>query len=337
MYLHQVMKKPNRDKFITAMVEKMVAQLKGKDFSIFIRSKVPKGATIHQVVWQMKQKCQIQTTKVYKWKACLNIDSSCQVKGCDYWDTYVPVMTWGSICLILAKAIIQGWHKQIDFVMTYTQAPAEWDMCMEIPKGFEVEGDGDYVLQIHKNIYGQKQACCIWNKHFISKLNSIRFHQCQSRECVFTRGKPIYVLYTWMTWSWWDQTFRSWTRSLGTWRRQAWISQSREISQTSLLSAFNVTTMAQSTWPNLTWSTASLKNLASMLTMSRSNHQWPPANCLATMTMHLHMTRVSTTGGSSGGSTTLIRAPNQISPTPHTNVPTFLQTPSSPMPMQSSG
>lgn len=32
--------------------------------------------------------------------------------------------------------------------MAYTQAPVKRDMYMEIPKGFEVEGDGDYVLQI---------------------------------------------------------------------------------------------------------------------------------------------------------------------------------------------
>jgi len=77
MYLHQVMKKPNRDKFITAMVEKMVAQLKGKNFFLFLRSKVPKGATILPVVWQMNQKCWIQIQEVYKWKAHFNIDSSC--------------------------------------------------------------------------------------------------------------------------------------------------------------------------------------------------------------------------------------------------------------------
>ncbi len=29
---------------------------------------------------------------------------------------------------------------------------------MEIPKGFKVEGDGDYILQIHKNIYGWPKA-----------------------------------------------------------------------------------------------------------------------------------------------------------------------------------
>jgi len=66
---------------------------------------------------------------------------------------------------------------------------------MEVPKGFEVEGDGDYVLQIHKNIYGQKQAGRIWNKHLVGKLKSIGFRQCQSEECVFTRGKAIYILY----------------------------------------------------------------------------------------------------------------------------------------------
>ena len=102
------MKEPNKDKFIATMVEEMDAQLKGKNFSLILRSKVPKGITILPAVWQMKHKCQIQTREVYKWKAHLNIGSSCQVKGHNYWDTYAPVATWGSIQLILAKAIIQG-------------------------------------------------------------------------------------------------------------------------------------------------------------------------------------------------------------------------------------
>jgi len=197
MYLHQAMKEPDKDKFLATMVEEMDAQLKGGNFSLILSSKVPKGATILPAVWQMKHKCRIQTQEVYKWKAHLNIDGSHQVKGWDYWDTYTPVATWGSICLILAKAIIQGWHsKQIDFVMAYTQAPVKWDMYMEISKGFKVEGDGDYILQIHKNIYSQKQAGRIWNKHLVVKLKSIRFHRCQSEECMFMQGKAIYVLYT---------------------------------------------------------------------------------------------------------------------------------------------
>jgi len=94
-------------------VEEMNTQLKGKNVSLILRSKVPKGTTTLPAVWQMKHKCQNQTREVYKWKACLNINRSRQVKGQDYWDTYMPVATWGSICLILAKAIIQGWHSSI--------------------------------------------------------------------------------------------------------------------------------------------------------------------------------------------------------------------------------
>ncbi len=77
------MKEPNKDEFIATMVEEMDAQLKGGNFSLILRSKVLKGATILPAFWQMKRKHRIQTWEVYKWKAHLNIDGSCQVKGWD--------------------------------------------------------------------------------------------------------------------------------------------------------------------------------------------------------------------------------------------------------------
>jgi len=55
--------------------------------------------------------------------------------------------------------------------------------------------DRDYVLQILQNIYGQKQAHQVWNKPLVRNFKSIGFHQCKSTECVFTRGKAIYVIY----------------------------------------------------------------------------------------------------------------------------------------------
>jgi hypothetical protein len=80
--------------------------------------------------------------------------------------------------------------------MAYTQAPVEKDMYMEVPKGFEVEGPGDYVLKIHKNIYGQKQAGRVWNQHLVNKLKKVGFIQSKSDECVFIKGRNLYVLYT---------------------------------------------------------------------------------------------------------------------------------------------
>ena len=54
--------------------------------------------------------------------------------------------------------------KQIDYVQAFPQAPAEKDLYLKVPAGFEVEGGkkGDYVLKLHKNVYGQKQAGRVW-------------------------------------------------------------------------------------------------------------------------------------------------------------------------------
>ncbi len=195
MYLHQAMKEPDKDEFIKAMQQEVDAQVKAGNFSIIPRSQVPKGATLLPAVWQMKRKRRILTHEVYKWKARLNIDGSRQVKGKDYWETYAPVATWGAIRLAMALAIINNWHsKQIDFVNAYIQAPVERDMYMEIPKGFTVSIPGDYVLQIHRNIYGQKQAGRVWNKYLVKKLKGIGFTQLTSDECVFVRPPAIYVL-----------------------------------------------------------------------------------------------------------------------------------------------
>ena len=52
-------------------------------------------------------------------------------------------------------------HIQIDYVLAFPQAPIQFDMYMEIPKGVEVdiENQGEnkqYVLKLLKNFYGQK-------------------------------------------------------------------------------------------------------------------------------------------------------------------------------------
>ena len=55
----------------------------------------------------------------------------------------------------------------------------------------------DSVLKIHRNIYGQKQAGRVWNKYLVSKLvQGLGFKQYRVDECVFYRGKTLYVLYT---------------------------------------------------------------------------------------------------------------------------------------------
>jgi len=135
---------------------------------------VPANSQIVPSVWAMKWKRRIQTEKVYKWKARLNMDGSKQIKGLTYWETYAPVASWPLIQLIMTTAIINKWYsKQIDFVLAYSQAEAETDnLYMEIPKGFTLnEGfePREWVLQLKRNVYSGKAAGPVWNKHLVAK------------------------------------------------------------------------------------------------------------------------------------------------------------------------
>jgi hypothetical protein len=148
----------------------------------------------------MKRKRDIRTQEVKKYKARLNIDGSRMRAGEHYDLTYAPVASWNSVRLLLALAAVHGWKTtQIDYVLAFPQAPVERDIYMEIPKGFDLKGAprSEYVLKIHRNIYGQKQAGRVWNKYLVDKLvNVVGFKQSKVDECVFYKGNVLYVLYT---------------------------------------------------------------------------------------------------------------------------------------------
>ena len=121
--------------------------------------------------------------------------------GIHYDETYSPVASWNSVRMLLTLTAVHNWHtKQIDYVQAFAQAPVERTLYMKVPAGIEVENGAnakDDVLRIHRNIYGQKQAGRVWNKYLTEKLiKDLGFKQSRVDECVFYRGKTLYVLYT---------------------------------------------------------------------------------------------------------------------------------------------
>ena len=70
---------------------------------------------------------------------------------------------------------------------------------MKIPRGMEIGGKNknDYVLKLHRNIYGQKQAGRVWYQYLSKKLvEEVGFTKSEVDECVFTKGEVMYILYT---------------------------------------------------------------------------------------------------------------------------------------------
>ncbi len=59
-----------------------------------------------------------------------------QTWGQDYWETYAPIVTWVSVCLLLIVAKIHGIElKSIDFVLAFPQADLDVPVYMEFPAG----------------------------------------------------------------------------------------------------------------------------------------------------------------------------------------------------------
>jgi hypothetical protein len=201
LYYHQAIKEHDREKFEEGMSKEINDQFENGNFTVVHKSKVPKDQVVLPAVWQMRRKRDARTGQVKKYKARLNIDGSRMRHGIHYDQTYSPVASWNSVRMLLTLTAVHGWHtKQIDFVQAFAQAPVEKTLYMRIPAGVEIEGGAnpkDYVLQIHRNIYGQKQAGRVWNQYLVKKLvKELGFKQSKVDECVFYRGKTMYVLYT---------------------------------------------------------------------------------------------------------------------------------------------
>ena len=71
---------------------------------------------------------------------------------------------------------------------------------MKTPKGFESytkEDTTENVINLHKNVYGQKQVGRVRYQYLERNLmKSIVFKHSTVENCIFYRGRTIYALYT---------------------------------------------------------------------------------------------------------------------------------------------
>ena len=200
MYWHEAMRQPDAEKFREAATKEVKTQTEMGVYEIIKKSEVPRNESIIPSVWAMRRKRHILTSEIHKWKARLNYDGSKQVKGKDYDNTYAPVVGWSIVRLFLILVITLGWFtQQLDYVLAYPQAPLSRPKYMGLPKGFIVEGVEDAqecCLKVNRNIYGSCDASRLWYQHLSDKLKKIGFKKSAIDECVFYKGRVLYILYT---------------------------------------------------------------------------------------------------------------------------------------------
>jgi hypothetical protein len=136
MYYDQAMRAPDKHNYVEAIVKELNDHITSNHWVLIPRSQVPKGIKVLDYVWSMKRKRDIKTQKVYKHKTRLNLHSGQQEFTVDFFETFSPVVNWFLFRLIFILSLLSGWStKQVDFVLAYPQAPIQFDMYMNLPKG----------------------------------------------------------------------------------------------------------------------------------------------------------------------------------------------------------
>ena len=198
MYYHQAMAAHDKNEFLNAMVKEYNDHAKRGHWEVVHKNTIPQGTKVLDSIWSMKRKRDIITRRIIKWKARLNVHGGQQVHGVNYFETYSPVVHWFSVRLLYIIALLNKWHtRQIDFVLAYPQADIECEMFMKLPLGLKVPGASraTHALKLKKNIYGQKQAGRVWNKHLCKGLENIGFRPSKVDECVYYRGNVIFCFF----------------------------------------------------------------------------------------------------------------------------------------------
>ncbi len=150
---------------------------------------------------QLFKQNQFSDGTLNKHKACLCAHGGEQTWGQGYRDTYAPVVTWASVCLLLFVGKIHGLQsKGIYFVLAFLQADLDAPVYMELPTGINPVDVSDIdrckqVLKLNKSLYGLKQAGFNWFEKLQEGLINWDFIQSQINKCVFFWKDCIILTY----------------------------------------------------------------------------------------------------------------------------------------------
>ena len=89
MYCHQTMKQKDTNDFCQTAIKEFNDHCEKKHWVLIERSQVPKGKNVLPAVWSMKQKRDILTRSITKYKVTLIVHGGMQIL-----ETYSPVATW---------------------------------------------------------------------------------------------------------------------------------------------------------------------------------------------------------------------------------------------------
>jgi hypothetical protein len=189
---------PHKAEFLAAMKAEITSlELEQHNtWTVVPRKTAPEGANILPGTWAFRIK-RYPDGRLRKFKSRYCARGDRQVAGRDYFSKFAPVVSWSTVRLMLCLSVNQRWKtRHVDFSNAFVQAHLDERIYMDLPQGFQVDGEppGEYIMKLNKSLYGLVQAPMYWFNHLSKTLTDKGFVASKKDPCLFYgRGFVILV------------------------------------------------------------------------------------------------------------------------------------------------
>jgi hypothetical protein len=189
--LEEALSGPDREHWIEALRKEIREILTRKTFSYVPNNKLPKNrkAVKSKLAFRVTREPDGSIKYKVRWVAC----GYSQVPGRDYDATYSPCAQAKTFFMLLNLAAVHNWSiSGLDVGNAYLEANIDKEIYMSLPK--ELAPHTTYV-QLHKSLYGLKQAGELWNKLLNSViLSDPDFQRCANDVCLYVKRTEYELL-----------------------------------------------------------------------------------------------------------------------------------------------
>jgi hypothetical protein len=190
---HEAMLDKDAEGFKKAMVDEIKSLQSFEVWDLIERKLVT--TKILPSTWTFRKKRHPDgTIKKLKARFCARGDK--QVPGIDYFESYAPVVSWSTVRLMLIFGLaFKLKTQQVDYVNAFAQGDLQEQVHLELPQGFQVPDNKDYVLRLRKSLYGLVQSPRAFFIKLSNALKSRNFQQSKLDPCLFMHKKIICIVY----------------------------------------------------------------------------------------------------------------------------------------------
>ena len=145
---------------------KEIRSLEDKGMWELVLRKLANDKNMLPSMWTFKRKRYPNLRiREYKGRFCAREDK--QKLGVHYDETYVPMVQWSMIRLLLTMSMALGLKsKQVVYSNAFVQADIDGEVFMESAEEFNSTDGQGYILKLKKSLYGLKQAPMLWFERF---------------------------------------------------------------------------------------------------------------------------------------------------------------------------